>query len=789
MPSHAHSLTGGLLLCLVLALAPPMAARAAAPPTPSRHLDVIPQPLSVQTPDHAAAVRIADGTPIFVSAGDAKGIWTARYLRDLALRTRGLKLVVRTGGPPPAGAAILLERIAKGSMDEAAYTLDAENGRVRITAAGDAGLFYGAVTLWQLLTPDAGRGAVTLTPTRIADLPRFSWRGLLLDSSRHYQSVAFIERMIDWMALHKLNVLQWHLTDDQAWRLEIRKYPKLTQVGAWRVPAGAAAAADIDPKTGQPRLYGGVYTQDQVRAVVAYADARHVTIVPEIEMPGHALSAMLAYPELSASGPAPRSAQSDWGIFPYIYNYDDHAFAFLEDVLIEVVALFPGRYIAVGGDEAVKDQWKSSPAIQAQIKALGLANEDALQGRFTQRIERFLEAHGRRLVGWDDILTAGLPPEATVTSWHGPDGATAAAKAGHDVIMATDPVLYFDHRQTDLPGEPPGRGVVVSLHDVYVFEPAPPTLAQEDKGHILGLQANLWTEHVRTQARVEAMTFPRAAAVAEVGWSQPERKDWPAFAAGLPAAFARYRALGLRADENALAVRLDRTDDPAGPRVQVSLSNQLGLGQVRYTTDGTEPGPLSPAFAAPLSLTQPARIRAATFDGGRRLSPSIDARLDPATLRRRVSQDLRTCTGKLVLNLEGAGAAHPYLVDIMNPCWMFPGADLTGVTGLTVAVTRLPFNFQLGADLAKIPVRPPQTPQGELEVRLDTCAGELVASLPLARATLDSGVTPLSVRIPPRAGRHDLCIAVNAKGVEPLWAVDWVALAAPPTTVAVAAGR
>ena len=344
-----------------------------------------------------------------------------------------------------------------------------------MTAASDPGLFYGAVSLWQLLTPDGGRGPVSLPAVRIVDRPRFAWRGLLLDSARHYQSPAFIEQLIDWMALHKLNVLQWHLTDDQGWRLQIEKYPKLTSIGAWRPATGADSPLSTRKSQVRPALYGGYYTQAEVRRIVAYAQARQVTIVPEIEMPGHALAAILAYPEL-ASGPGASAAdQADWGIFPYLEAPSEETFVFLSNVLTEVMELFPSRFIAIGGDEAAKDQWRASPAIQAQMKALGLANEDALQSWFTARIVAFLEAHGRRAIGWDDIV-AGLDPAAAVLSWH-LNGAVVAARAGHDAVVASDPTLYFDHRQTDLPGEPPGRGVVVSLRDVYEYEPAPPTLA------------------------------------------------------------------------------------------------------------------------------------------------------------------------------------------------------------------------------------------------------------------------------------------------------------------------
>ncbi len=346
--------------------------------------------------------------------------------------------------------------------------------------------------------------------------------------------------------------------------------------------------------------------------------------------------------------------------------------------------------------------------------------------------------------------------------------------------MATDPVLYFDHRQTDLPGEPPGRGVVVSLKDVYAFEPEPTALADAEKGHILGLQANIWTEHVRTEERVAAMAFPRAAAVAEVGWSAPERRDWASFAARLPAAFARYRAIGLPADEGALAVRIDAVDGSVADGAVVTLSNQLALGQIRYTTDGSAPGPDAPVFTRPLALTFPARLRAATFDGDRRLSAEVDQRLNRDSMRLRNSQQLTLCTNKLALNLEDDGPAPglrgAYLVDILNPCWIFPGQDLSAVSGLTVAVAQLPFNFQLGVDRARIALHAPYTPDGELEVRMDGCAGDLVASIPLTPATFSTGVTPLGVAIPPRVGKHDLCFTFASKALDPLWAIDWVRL-------------
>jgi len=378
-----------------------------------------------------------------------------------------LRLPVRAG--PPRNGAIVVQRETKAGPGPEAYRLEASSQRITITAGTPTGLLYGGITLWQSLPLHAGK--VTAVPAMtITDTPRFGWRGIMLDSARHFQSPEFIRHFIDWMALHKLNVLHWHLTDDQAWRIEIKKYPELTAKGAWRVPAGPAARSDIDPATGRPRLYGGYYSQDMVRSIVAYAAGRGITIVPEIEMPGHASAAVAAYPQLGATtAQAIAEVPSDWGIYANVYSPEEGTFEFLEGVLGDVMALFPGKYIHVGGDEVVKDQWKQSPAAQARMRELGITDPVALQTYFTQRIARYLEAHGRRLVGWDEVLEPGLPPAAVVMSWRGIDGALAAAAKDYDTVLSPWPTLYFDNRQGEGNDEPPGRGRTISVEDVYRF--------------------------------------------------------------------------------------------------------------------------------------------------------------------------------------------------------------------------------------------------------------------------------------------------------------------------------
>ncbi|HEY2659493.1 MAG TPA: family 20 glycosylhydrolase [Caulobacteraceae bacterium] len=761
---------------LALALASP----AFAAPSP---VDVIPMPAAWETLPQTAPFHLTDGTPILVAPGDAEALRTAVYLRDLALRTRGLKLEIRQTGAGVDRPAIALTRKRASTEDREAYDLAVSHDRIEISADATPGLFYGAVTLWQLLTPDAARGPVVIAAQHIHDAPRFTWRGLMIDSARHYQSPAEIEHMIDWMALHKLNVLHWHLTDDQAWRLEIKKYPRLTEVGGWRVPAGAAAQADIDPATGKPRREGGIYTQDQVRAIVAYAAERNVMIVPEIEMPGHAFSAVLAYPELGSDGAPPPAIQSDWGVFPYLYNADNKTFGFLENVLTEVMDLFPAPFVHVGGDEAVKDQWKASPQIQAKMKTLGVTSEDGLQSWFTHRIGDFLIAHNHRLVGWDEILDGGtLPPSATVMSWHGIDGAVTAAKAGHDSILSPAPTLYFDNIQGQGPHEPPGRGFIVSLKDVYGFDPAPASLTGDQRHHILGLQANLWTEHVRGDDRLTQMAFPRAAAIAEAGWSAQDRRDWTSFAERLPAQFDRYRALSLPASEDALAIAVEQAPGDTPDRAVVSLATQVGIGRIRYTTDGSAPTATSAAYDKPLNLSLPTTLKAAAFEQDRQVSPLASERLDALTVRHRTSQQLKSCSGKLVLNLEDDGPVKGprvrFLVDVMDPCWIYASADLDGVTKLSVSVGQVPFNFQLGADRAKIPLRAPATPNGELEVRLDRCEGPPIEVIPLPAAKPGVELTVLTSSLPKLAGRHDLCFMFTAKSLDPMPVLDWVQMVA-----------
>jgi len=489
--------------------------------------------------------RVDAATPLIYSGG-AGAAEAARYFDELAQQDP--KLTVRRPREDDSESkAISFQLVNDESYGPEAYSLLVNPDGATVKARTPAGLLYGGITLWQLLTLVQPQGGIGQVPAlEIRDAPRFAWRGLMLDSVRHFQSVDYIKKFIDNMAQHKLNVLHWHLTDDQGWRLEIRKYPKLTSVGAWRVPEGQAPRTDIDPKTGKPRLHGGFYTQAQARDIVAYAASRNVRVVPEIEMPGHASAAIVAYPELGVEPFARqlKEVPSDWGVYENLFNVEEPTFKFLENVLTEVIDVFPGEYIHVGGDEAVKPQWEKSPRVQARIKEFGVSDAHQLQGYFIQRMAKFIESKGRRVIGWDEILEGGIPPNATIMSWRGVDGAVAAAKAGHDTVLSPAPDLYFDHWQSrgDLS---PGRSDTLSLEMVYGVKPVPESIPEDQRKHILGIQANLWAEMMRTEARVDYMLFPRIAALAEIAWSPAERIDWGDFQRRLDPQLRRYDQAGI----------------------------------------------------------------------------------------------------------------------------------------------------------------------------------------------------------------------------------------------------
>ncbi len=471
----------------------------------------------------AARVRLASRLPLPVVAAEVDGPISFRLDPDAPLPDEGYELSVSEGG-------------------------------VSVRASTAAGLFYGAQTLRQLLPPGVERGgalpdgaevAWSIPAVEIEDAPRFVWRGLHLDVGRHFMPVDFVKQQLDRMALYKLNRFHWHLTEDQGWRIQIHQYPRLTEVGAWR------DGTLVGSYRNQPHVYdgvrtGGFYTQDEVREVVAYAAERHITVVPEIEMPGHASAALAAYPELGCTGETVEVVQG-WGVFEDIFCPTEATFTFLENVLTEVLALFPSEHIHIGGDEAPKAAWEASDEAQAVMRREGLADEHELQSYFVQRIERFLNTHGRRLVGWDEIVEGGLSPTATLMYWRSWDDEPLrhAAAQGNDIVMTPNHTLYFDHYQADPAGEPLAIGGLTTLEDVYAYEPVPDFFSEAQAAHVLGAQANTWTEYLRAPSDVEYMVWPRALALAEAVWSERDRRDWGAFEARLPTQLQRLRVLGV----------------------------------------------------------------------------------------------------------------------------------------------------------------------------------------------------------------------------------------------------
>ena len=761
---HARNLV--LLFLAALALLPVLGPAA----TSDDVLPLIPAPASVaRSPGYFTLRR---GAPLVLRADSAQALGVARHFVELADETQQLHLDLRPhGGSAHDGIEFVLDPrlVISGDSVGEGYELIASAHGIRLSARTSSGLFYGSITLWQLLAAGGTDVPLQVPSVAISDYPRFAWRGLMLDSARHFQSPDCIRRLLDQMARHKLNVLHWHLTDDQGWRIEIRKYPKLTETGAFRTPAAVAGTAE---------RYGGYYTQDDIRAIVRYASERFITIVPEIEMPGHAQAAIAAYPQLGVTGTRP-PVSHDWGVHTWLFNVDETTFTFLEDVLTEVMELFPGTYIHVGGDEAAKDQWQASAHVQQRMHALGVANENALQGYFTARIEKFLAAHGRKLIGWDEILEGGVPPRATVMSWRGTAGGIEAARKGHDVVMAPSPLMYFDHYQSNLHDEPPGRPDVVSLADVYAYEPVPRELDAAQAAHVLGAQATLWSEYLDSSQRLEHATFPRAAALAEVLWSPSARRNWLDFVARLPAQFARYRAADIAYADSAFAPDFRVRDEHPPNHARVEIASQADFGSIRYTRDGTAPTPQSPLYASPLEVPLPATLSATTFANGVALAGRT-RNLDSSSVLRLNSDELPACNpAGLILRLPGPstdGARTVYRVDIFDPCWIYPRVDLDAVRAVTVTAGVRPYNFQLWKDVDKIVKRTPSAGADELQIRLDRCDGELLATMPLRNAADRRGIARLEARLPQRGGTHDLCFALARTAADPLWMVDTIQL-------------
>lgn len=776
-PSGKH--IGHLLVALVALWMTSVGAKTVNP-----KWSLLPQPAAMQ-PTGGGAVAIVDGATVMVSGPQhTQALAIANQFVGLVGRTRALHLHVGATATSRTHAVIAFALDPEADVaGDAGYRVAIGNGAIRVTARKPRGLFYGAVTVWQLLTPPGwkpGSMAYVANGT-IDDHPRFAWRGLLLDSGRHFQRVADIEKLIDWMSLHKLNVLLWHLTEDQGWRLEVPKYPELTKIGACRKAVGL----DVELAGSPGKPYCGFYTEAEIREVVRYAAARFVTIVPGIDVPGHSQAAVAAYPWLGVTGKRPE-VWTDWGVSPWLLKPDDKTLRFLDDVLDEVMRLFPSRYISIGGDEADKTPWNASPEVRARMRSLGLANMDALQGWFTTRIADYLAKHGRVAIGWDDELLAGatLPASEIVMSWHGENGARVALQAirqGHDVILAPQQSLYFDHYQSDLPDEWPGQPDMIFLRQAYDATLVPQGATAAEARHVLGVQGQLWTELMPSFARDEHALFPRLAALSELAWSPASAHDWNGFLARMPAEIARYRALGISYADSAFAPAFALSPAKGG-KLRVTLKNQAGFGSIRYTTDGSAPTTRSARYAAPLEFPGDAKatLRAATFapDGFELAEPRSQV-VDSAALLTRDGSQLATCSGQQPMRLAGSRPAHGrspvYAVDVGNMCWQWKNAPLDGLRQISVTVGRVPWRF--GDESAGAVVRPAASAAGEFQVHADSCQGPLLAALPLAPAAAAKFQTTLTAGVSKRlAGNRTLCIVATGDPRDGQWAIADVSL-------------
>ncbi|ASZ11512.1 beta-N-acetylhexosaminidase [Chitinophaga sp. MD30] len=578
-------------------------------------LSVIPAPADMKA--LPGSFTLQQGT-LYVAQSKAAAN-TMSLFRDFLQHNYGIAL--KDGSADKRLPAINFQESNK--LPAEAYKLEVSKDRILLE--GDAaGLFYGLQTLQQLLQT-GNKGQAKVPAVSISDQPRFAYRGVMLDVSRYFFPVSYIKHHLDMMAQYKFNRLHWHLTDDQGWRIPINKYPRLATVASQRKGTIVGHLGKNNTLDGKP--HGGYYTHEEVKDIVQYAAARHITVIPEIEMPGHAQAALTAYPNLGCTG-GPYEVSTKWGVHKEVFCAgNDSVFTFLEEVLTEILPLFPSKYIHIGGDECPKDRWKECPKCQQRMKALGLKDEHALQSYFIQRIEKFLNSKGRQIIGWDEILEGGLAPNATVMSWRGEAGGIAAAKEKHDVIMTPNTYLYLDYGQGIPATEPLNIGGYLPLQVVYNYEPYPATLTKEEQPYIKGVQGNLWTEYIPEGNQADYMLYPRALALAEITWSPASKKNYTDFLQRLQAQLAHMDKTGVNF----------RIPEPAGldnlvttaAQATMPLQPMVAGAKMYYTTDGTIPTTASQLYTQPIRLDltsgQPVVVKCITVTSSGRQSATYSA--------------------------------------------------------------------------------------------------------------------------------------------------------------------
>lgn len=575
-------------------------------------LPLIPQPKSI----HIDKGNFVLTKETVIQADDK--MFEAHYLQQAIKQQTGLDLkILQVAGNVSKISLSYLYDTVEATGNKEPYELTISNKNIDIEAEYEEGFFYGIQTLLQLI-PLEKKNEIKLSCLTIRDTPKYDWRGMHLDCARHFFPVSFVKKYIDYLAMYKFNTFHWHLTDDQGWRIEIKKYPKLTEVGAWR---NGSMIGHYSEQKFDDKRYGGFYTQEEIKEVVAYAMQRHITIVPEIEMPGHAVAALAAYPEYSCTG-GPFEVAKLWGVLDDVFCPKEETFTFLQDILTEVMALFPSQYIHIGGDECPKTRWKNCPHCQALMKEKGLNDEHELQSYFIQRIERFVNSQGRKIIGWDEILEGGLAPNAAVMSWRGTEGGIAAAKQKHFVVMTPGSHCYFDYYQGEPKNEPLAIGGYIPVEKVYGFNPTPKELNSEDAKYILGAQANVWTEYMEDEKKVEYMIFPRMLALSEVLWGTSNPTNYPDFQNRMIQQFSVLDKKGINYSK--AIFELTSKVVPSENGIAFELNSATNSKNIRYTTDNTSPTWNSLVYTNPIKIKENQTIKAASFENKKQQSAVIE---------------------------------------------------------------------------------------------------------------------------------------------------------------------
>lgn len=594
--------------------------------------------------------RISSSTEIVLNSDDPQALLVAEGFSKRLLPFTGKDLsITRESGKPGKNSLIMeLEPTLAWELGNEGYRLTVTSSGIRISAARPAGLFYGVQTIYQLLPPDvfarnlkpgSREMALKLPCVEITDKPSFSWRGMHLDVSRHFFPREFVKKYIDLIAMHKMNVFHWHLTDDNGWRIQIDRYPLLTEVAAWRADrTGIPWTERLPQQPGEEATYGGFYSKQDIREIVQYAADRFITVIPEIEMPGHTSEVFAAYPEYSCSGE--RTTVQTGSYWPNDHIFcagKDETFTFLENILDEVLELFPSPYIHIGGDEADKAAWKSCRACQSRIKKEGLKDEYELQSYFIKRIQEYLASNERNLVGWDEILEGGLAPGAAVMSWRGYEGGIAAARMGHPVIMCPTSHCYFDYYQADPDFQPQAIGGFTTLQKVYSFRPVPSELTPDEAKLVMGAQGNLWTEYIPTPSHAEYMALPRMTALAEVLWSPQDKLDWHDFRERVQTQLSRFRQMKASYALGSARVEVTPEFDPEEGRYLVTLETEVKDVDIYYTLDGRNPGTFSFPYKNPVVISNSATLKAIAYKDGKPFEKASATKIE---IHRGINADL-----------------------------------------------------------------------------------------------------------------------------------------------------